>query len=350
MDRKLTGNLNTTGIGSLPFTDPEAAVTFVLENGPDIPFWPQLPAKTPAEDMIAQFVPGMPCVRWDGAEKQIILDTSDKYGELEKFYTSYLSGDHAHFALHSEHASGFFAFREALQTAGKKPAALKGQITGPLTFTMGISDQDGRTLYSDPELRDAAVKLLTYSACWQAQQLKDLGAKEVVIFADEPVLAAYGSSAYVGISEEAVTGMLSEIFNAISDAGAIPGMHVCGNSDWAMAMRCGPVILNFDAYQYGATLGLYAGDLKQFLDGGGVVAWGIVPTTTDIENENLESLMSRFNSVLDGLEAKGISRSEILKQSLLTPSCGAGSLDDRRAEKVFSLLKALKFALRACTL
>jgi hypothetical protein len=33
-----------TGIGSLPFTDPQEAVSFVAERSPGIPFWPQMAA------------------------------------------------------------------------------------------------------------------------------------------------------------------------------------------------------------------------------------------------------------------------------------------------------------------
>ena len=48
-----------TGIGSLPFTDPEAGVRFVAEHSPEIPFWPQLPRRSEDEGMIAQSNQGM---------------------------------------------------------------------------------------------------------------------------------------------------------------------------------------------------------------------------------------------------------------------------------------------------
>ncbi len=325
-------------------TDPERAARFVLETGPDVPFWPQLPRRAAAEGMIPQYAANMPCVKWDEAEKGVIMDASNKYSELETFYDKYLSDDQSHFALAKDRAAGFHAFRDALESKAPPPV-LKGQITGPLTFTTGISDSQDKTLYSDPELRDAAVKFLGRNAAWQVQNLKRLGASEIIIFADEPVLAAYGSSAYVGISEEAVLAMLSEIFSAVSEAGAIPGMHVCGNSDWAMAMRSGVEVLNFDAYQYGTTLGLYSDSLQEFIDRDGLIAWGIVPTTAAIEDETAGSLMERINSLLEVLETKGFERYAIVQHSMLTPSCGAGSLNERQTGKVFSLLKELKSAL-----
>ncbi len=336
--------LTTTGIGSLPFADGAEAADFVFEDGPDIVFWPQIPRRSSAEGMIPQYASAMPCVRWDDEKSDTVLDTSDKYAELEDFYGKYLADDPELFPLPKDRAAGFYAFEKALgQKDGVKSA--KGQVTGPLTFTTGISDAEGNTVYGDSELRDAAVKLLERNACWQVQRLKKLGAENVVIFADEPVLSAYGSSAYVGISEEDVTGLLRQIFSAISETDALPGLHVCGNSDWGMAMRSGTAILNFDTYQYGTTLALYADELERFLENGGLVAWGIVPTTDDVENESVESLATIFDEALEALESKGFDRKRVLKHSMLTPSCGAGSLDIERTRKAFGLLRELKTKL-----
>ncbi len=333
--------IKTTGIGSLPFTDPDEAVKFVLKSGPDIPFWPQLPRRAATEKMLPQYADHMPCVEWNDEKKDVYMDMTDKYKQLENFYEKYLANDPLMFAFPQESAEGFYSFKKTINNT-EAPDTVKGQITGPVTFTTGISDPDGRTLYSDPELRDAAVKMLERNACMQVQLLKESGAGKVVIFADEPVLSAYGSSAYVGISEKDVIGMLSQIFSAVSDAGAMAGMHVCGNSDWSMAMRSGVQMLNFDAFQYGTSLALYAEELREFLDNGGLIAWGIVPTTGDIEDETADSLTARLEQALDSLAGKGLDSDRTLKQSLLTPSCGAGSLNVGQTKKVFALLADLK--------
>ncbi len=349
MDNPFTGKISTTGIGSLPFTDPDRAVKFVFECGLDTPFWPQLPQRHPTEKMIPQFSANMPCVRWDTEKQDAVLDISDKYGELEHFYAKYLTEDAAEFELDDESAPAFFAFCNALSEkseSGTLPAALKGQVTGPLTFSTGISGAEGKTLYADTELRDAAVKMLSRNACRQAAMLKNLGVENVIIFADEPVLSAYGSSSYVGISEDDVINMLSAVFTELSANGAFSGLHVCGNSDWGMAMRSGVDVLNFDAYQYGATLALYSSDLRRFLDDQGVIAWGIVPTTDAVINETPDSLTERFNESINALEAKGFKREELLQHSILTPSCGAGSLDEKLTAKVFNLLEELKNSLQ----
>lgn len=40
-----------------------------------------------------------------------------------------------------------------------------GQVTGPITFCTGISDEEKRPLYGGAELPDAATKLLPPSCC-----------------------------------------------------------------------------------------------------------------------------------------------------------------------------------------
>lgn len=337
--------LMTTGIGSLPLADPDEAAAFVLEADVSIPFWPQLPKRDFREQMIPQYAEAMPCVRVEADEGRTVFDPSDKYGELERFYEAFLSEDLEPFAVTEQSGAGFHAFERL--AAGRTWPVVKGQVTGPITFTTGIAGADKRPLYGDAELRDAAVKLLTRKAQWQIDRLKPLASERVLIFVDEPVLAAYGSSAYLHISEEDVRGMLGEVFGAIREAGGITGIHVCGNSDWGVVIRTGVDVVNFDAHQYGSTIALYGDDVRALLDRGGSIAWGIVPTTAAIADETTDSLARRLDECFAALEAKGLPRELLRRRAILTPSCGAGNLTPDEARKVFRLLRELRELLAA---
>ncbi|MGB2824854.1 MAG: hypothetical protein WBF17_28030 [Phycisphaerae bacterium] len=332
------GNLKTTGIGSLPIAECEEAVSFVLDAGLSIPFWPQLPKRAFIERMVPQFSEFMPCVRIDAAQGRIGFDAAEKYHHLEGFYEAFLSEDLAPFALSEEAAAGLYAFQR--RAAGRSWPIVKGHITGPLTFCMGICDADKRPLYADADLRDAAVKLLTRKAQWQIERLRPLAAESVLIFVDEPILAAYGSSAYLGICEEDVWQLTGEVIRAIREAGAVAGMHVCGNSDWGVMIRTGVDVLNFDAWQYGPTIALYVEQVRALLDRGGCIAWGVVPTVT-VADADLEAVVRRLDECLDALTAKGFDREELRAASLLTPACGTGSIPFENARKTFSLLRQL---------
>ena len=52
--------LATTGIGSVPFTDPQETVALVLETLPQIPYWPQMVQLGYLEEMAAQAARGLP--------------------------------------------------------------------------------------------------------------------------------------------------------------------------------------------------------------------------------------------------------------------------------------------------
>ena len=333
-------NLMTTGIGSVPHTDAEDAVSFVLEADFSIPFWPQLPARHFLEQMIPQYSEGMPCVSIDVEKKSISFDPESRIVALSEFYEKFLAEDPALFALREEYAQGFYSFERTCSETDCPMA--KGHVTGPITFATGISDRNKQTLFGDIDLRDAVVKLLSRKAQWQIARLRKFASEAVVIFVDEPVLSAFGSSAYLGISREDVCAMNGELFQAIADAGGISGIHVCGNSDWGVIIRTGVQIVNFDAYQYGTRMALYADDVRTLFDRDGCIAWGIVPTTDEIDNETIDSLSARLQECLAAMRDAGFAEDDVKKRSLLTPSCGAGSMNPDKARKVFDLLRELR--------
>jgi len=127
----------------------------------------------------------------------------------------------------------------------------------------------------------------------------------------------------------------------IRSEGGISGIHCCGNADWPMVINCGPDIINFDAYDYADTLALYPEEFRTFLEKGGYLAWGIVPTSEAIAGENPESISRRFQKGLEKMSVH-IPRDLIFSNLLLTPSCGTGSRTVEETLKVFQLLIRLK--------
>jgi hypothetical protein len=100
-------------------------------------------------------------------------------------------------------------------------------------------------------------------------------------------------------------------------------------------------IISFDAYGYIDTISIYPEAFKRFLKEGGYLAWGIVPTTEIIREENTDSLKKRFYDGLAKL-SKSISSDLLLSGILLTPSCGTGSMSVEETIKVFRMLTELK--------
>ena len=340
-------------IGSLPLDNHMAATKLVGAHTPEIPLWVQLPVY-PEETMIAQFLPGLPGIERNRNGVSINVDAPSFDAEYLQFYEDYLAVSdgktdlsESRFVLTEDTAKGFFVFLDYLAGGDHPPVALKGQITGPVTFGTGVKDRHGKAIFYDERLRDAAVKLLSLKARWQARTLSRFGCP-VLIFIDEPALAGFGSSALIGIGREETTACLEELIDGIHSEGGIAGVHVCGNVDWSFILDSSVDVVSFDAYSYFDRFLLYADHIKAFLDSDRVLAWGIVPTgnVDDIDRETADSLAGLWIDQANALEALGIPMAKLLKQSLITPSCGTGALDLYRAKKVLKLTRQVSDRLR----
>jgi hypothetical protein len=326
---------STTGIGSLPHANAEEAVDLVLESM-DIPFWPQLPALGFRELMLPQYSEGMPGLVVDEARGDVLVERNEE--EIQRFYET--CTEDARIAISEDYAKGFHTFMRKVE--GREFALLKGHITGPLTFTLSLKDTSGRPVYFDEELREISLMLLNAKARWQIAELGRY-ADKVIIFIDEPILSALGSTSYVGVSNEEALRLLQETTDAIRNARGIPGIHCCGRADWPLVLDSGVDIMNFDAYAFADTLGIYPDDVEAFLEAHGTLAWGIVPTTEDIQNEDEGSIIKLFDRAMEVLSEK-IPGDLLMKNIVLTPSCGTGGRTVKETRKIFKLLGALKEA------
>jgi methionine synthase II (cobalamin-independent) len=323
----------TTGIGTLPHKNAKEAVSLALQ-GLDVPFWPQLPNISFRESMIPQYSEGMPSLKIDAEHGKIWVERNEE--EIARFYE--FCGEDARIAISEEYAKGFYVFMD--QIKARQFDALKGHVTGPLTFTLGLNDSAGKAIYFDEEFREISLMLLRAKIRWQVDMLKPFAGK-IIIFIDEPILSALGGTSYMGVSPEETVRMLRETVRAVQGTGALAGIHCCGRADWPLVLESGLDILNFDFFEFGETLSIYPDEITAFIESGGYLAWGIVPTTDAIAGETEESIVTLTHALLDKL-SKNIDGSLLQESMILTPSCGTGSRSIEEAIKIFQILMRLK--------
>jgi len=340
-------------IGSLPLSDHAEACQLILEYMPQIPLWIQLPVHK-EEGMVAQFMSGLPGICSAGDRVYIDTDRDDFDNDILAFYEEYMAvteGDTAlsdsRFVLSKDSARGFFTFIENLKRLSSPPVAVKGQITGPFTFCTGIVDQNRKAIIYEEQIKDAAVKLLELKSRWQVQELSRFGCP-VIIFFDEPGLAGFGSSEFISISRDGIVQSLEEVIAAVHAAGGLAGVHVCANTDWSLVLDSSADIVSFDAYSYFDRFILYSARIKAFLDAGKIIAWGMVPTlkADELEQATADSLIDQWKQKAAQIEKLGIDSGQLLSQSLITPSCGAGSLSIDLALKVLKLTREVSEHIR----
>jgi hypothetical protein len=333
-------NFLTTHVGSVPYPSVNG-LSEKLANLLDIPAWPQLPRRSFRENMYVQYSPTLPAIFENAVQEKIFFDTKrDITDSLEEFYTPVLAEDVDFFALRPEYANGFFAMLETLQNT--KGEWAKGQVTGPVSFGLTVTDQDLRAGLYVEMLDDVIVKNTAMNARWQIRQLKSVR-PNVILFLDEPYLAAFGS-AFISLSREQVIAYLDEVFDDIHAEGALAGVHCCANTDWGVLLGTKVDILNLDAYGFIENLALYPAELREFIDRGGNICWGIVPNHEQIFNETPQGLAQRLRNGIELIVQKAAGRGvtiradEFASRSLIAPACGLGSTTVEVADQVFEVL------------
>ena len=357
-----------TGIGSLPHTDAREAVEFVWRHCPEIPWWPQLPRRAFAENFYAMFSEHLPGRVLDEKGLRLWVDSAapNLYAEAEKVLERALSGRVGELAIGPAYASGLYEFGATLTAAGGaavRPLALKGQITGPISFGLQVADERRRPILYDPLLADVATQNLAAKLAWQrdflAEEAGSTSSPLLLMFVDEPILQYFGS-ALVSLSREDMLARTGAVLEAVRRPGTLTGLHCCANTDWGVVLELPLDILSFDAFGYGESILLYPEAVARFLGRGGVLAWGIVPAEEDpLEQQTAASLEEWWLSLAGRLverirpylsptwaESSDGVLAKLAQQSLLTPSCGLGTQEVPTAEKAFTMLRELSNRLR----
>jgi len=327
--------MNTTAIGSVPWTDADEAVRRTW-GACTWPFWPQMPRRSWRELMIPQYAEGLPGARFNDAAKEIVVERDT--AALETFIEA-ASEDPLHAGKMSDSfAAGLPVALEAARKAGGVDT-FKTHTTGPLTFTLSVKFGDGEVLFSEPAWREAAVLLLVAKSLWQMETFRPYCRRQVLFF-DEPFLAASGSHPVLtpATVEETLTATL-ELVRARAPEATL-GVHCCGNTDWAAVLSAPIDVLSFDAYSFGKNLLLYPDEVGEHIRRGGTLAFGIVPTSDAAAAETAHGLRGALDRLLDGFSAKGVEVPP--ERVLVTPACGTGSLSEELAERVFALLSAFR--------
>lgn len=295
--------MRATGIGSLPHRDRQSGLDFIFRHFPEIPFWPQFPKM--GEEMAADFVGG-------------------------------------------DDPEGFRLFVERLGSADvPRPAALKGQLVGPLTLSLWTQVNSSAPVFSGDRL-DKLLSDLCTRAEQQTKRLLSLH-ETVIIFLDEPALSR---SEPLPIHPPHLVGLWREVIGSIRSAGGIAGIHCCADPRWDLLFEAAPDILSFDAYRDFFALAACGEQITAFLLSGGLFAFGIVPTGEEAEKESAERLSDRLEAILGALVPSRFGTHDrsatwrLAAQSLVTPSCGLGLLPSPRAERIASLTLSISRRLK----
>ncbi len=313
-----------TGIGSLPHADVDEAIAFVLEHQPRLPAAPSLPRRAGAEGMIAQAAWGITGVSVlpDGSlvVDEGVVDPGQPLTDLG------VGGE------------PFVGLRAFLAAISGRTTPIKLQITGPVTLGIALHacGVDARKAFAVAanavEARAGEVLAVARAAAPEAR---------LVMFLDEPGLTAAlepGFPLRLGDTLDTVSRSL-----AVIETGAVAGLHCCGRADWQAVLYAGPQVVSVPVGM-GATEHISA--FVNYMEGGGWVAWGAVPTDRPL-GESADILWRRLRAEWEVLIDSGIDPAQLVEQSMVTPACGLATLALPYARRVVDLTAELARRLEA---
>ena len=266
------GDGASIGVGSLPHRDTDAAAAFAIGEF-DIATIPSLPQLSPLEGMIEQA-------------------------------SEPLSG------------AGFTALRAFVDLAPKVSldgAPVKWQFVGPVTLGIELI-RDGMDTAS--AFREAATIVRTKLEELNEVVTTALPNSPQLVVLDEPWFSDLMSPGFPIPPDEAVDILSSAMASLPSSS--LVGVHCCAPCDIAMLLASGPSVISVPV---SAELVDWAGYITRFLDDGGTIAWGVIPTEGPIPTSADRSWRG-LSDVWCSLVQLGCDPILLRQQSLVSPACG----------------------------
>ena len=333
----IPGNLLTTAMAVMPHRDVDRALTVALSL--DIPFWPQLPLLSYYEDMYVQASEHFPGIVLD-MENRTLRFSSEKFiEELPEILNRF--EDPSLFDISPEYSTVYHRF--LLMDFSDRPA-IRGQLEGPISFGFNVQDESERPILFHDSVRPFLFEFMAQRVNVQLRRLKALH-PNAFMFVDEPGLQ-FIFSALSGYDHIAARGDLEALFAMIEKP---RGIHLCGNPDWDFLLNLDLDVLSLDMYSNGEIFVSYAGAIRRFLDRGGILIWGMVPTNMEpFRAESVNSLETRLLDLWATLGRKGIDQEQLIERSLLSPAtcCLVNPDGVDTVEKAFVAVKNLSRRLR----
>ncbi len=298
-----------TGIGGLPHRDADEAAAFSLREM-ELPAIPYLPRRSPAEGAVAQAMIGMQGI------------TVGQYGSISVHPDQIDPLAPVRTDIQND---AFVGFRTFLDAAKGRQGWVKWQFIGPVTFGMALM----RAGVPMSEAFESAVRCVRSKVEHLIQVVdKALPGCQQLVFIEEADLSELMNPGFP-IAPDTAIDLVSGALAAI-ETDAVAGLHVCGLADIPTQLAAGPAVLSLPVRPEVADS---AGYLIRFMERGGYVAWGVVPTSGPIL-ASAERPWRNLTQLWCELVQRGADPSMLRRQSIITPECGLSSHSPVVAERV----------------
>lgn len=313
----------STGIGHLPHCDPGDAVEFVLRHSPRLPSSPALPARSRREGMIAQAAAGVVGVVVDD-DGALFIDHDALDPEAPLLDTEF-RGD------------AFVGLRAFLTAVADRTGPLKVSTTGPVTLGLALH---ATGVDADLAFRIAGRVVRQRCAALVAHVLRRVPQAQIVLFLDEPAMGSLTEPGFPIAPSDGVDLVSGAL--AVVESIAVTGLHCCTTPDYRLLLSAGPRILSVPVRP---EITAHAGLFGDFLERGGWMAWGAVPTDGPV-GTTVDRLWRRLYVLGTALVEDGLDPRLLIAQTIITPTCGLAQHGVTQAELVMELTTGIAARLQ----
>lgn len=312
------------GIGSLPHHSVDRALTLVRAINLDIPFVPQLPRQTNTRfNMLTE-------VLWDLLDAGLV---NQEYNRLT------LAVDRRTEAFQRLHEPAAFAegprSRILEKFLAKPPTvtnAIKSQGVGLLTLHSAFREND-----HSAELAAALASRLRHLYRYELERLDTLHSLRILVL-DEPMLVPEKREEFLPLLQQE-----QQVLDEIRGLDCLSGVHICGRlSPQLFGLQFDVLSVDCGHPEFGlACLPSYE-QLEEFLEKGGLIAWGIYRSDT-LEVHSESEVLKNLHSIVEQIS---LPEGQVYSQSLLSASCGLAALSEIQAKESFLFLQRIENQIR----
>ncbi len=283
---------------------------------------------------------GFPGLVVDAAALRVYVDRNEAERRIDSLWLAYLEHTITYAALSADDAAGL---AEMARIGGWRDLrAVKGQILGPISAALQLTDEREQPLIYDDMLFDAIAQLLRLRVAWQELRLSEI-APVTIICIDEPLLEAVDSP-FFPHDWDRIAGQIDDVLAGINGCRAL---YTRGDVDLNRLMHTSVELLIAESAAYRRLCESGCEDLIAFLERGGMVGIGIVPSDPEqLKMASVDSLFDAFASLLDDLTSQGVAHDYMLQQTVLSPAQSLGYLDNASAERALQLLAGVSQRIR----
>jgi hypothetical protein len=308
---------SASGVGSLPHTDARAAAEYVLDRLPDLPPIPSLPRRSPAETMLGQAAVGIRGVSTD-CRGALVADLA----RLDPTADVVTDLDH----------QAFGGMRAFFEVAADWNGPVKWQFTGPVTLGLALV---AAGVPADDAFAVSIRSVREHVRVIGVEVARAIPRAPQVVVIDEPGMSGLMQPGFP-IDPDHAIDLVSGALAAV-DPDALGGVHCCGPGDWLAILAAGPRLLSLPVR---ADLASIAGSLAEFLDDGGWVAWGAVPTDGPV-GTSPDRYWRELSDLWCALVQGGCDAIRLRRQAIVTPACGLALHEFGAVDRVFELVDAV---------